>query len=85
MKAEFERRYSVACQKWESLSEAEQEGTKKPAQVQIRTALAKEFWLLESEEAQARFTREAEAEYQMQTEKWEALQKVPVTPQSFHQ
>lgn len=51
MKEEYKWHFHIAKLNWDALSEEEQAEAKKPEPVAIRTALAREFWNLESEES----------------------------------
>lgn len=85
MREEYERRFRTKSLAWQALSEEARATGKKPEPVKIRTDVAKEFWALETNEAQEEIEKEAEEEHNREVEAWEADRKLPMTPQQFHQ
>jgi len=67
--------------------EEEQESgvVKKVVPVQLRTEVATEFWVLETEEFQKSIAKTAEDTYMKEVEEWEKSKLVPKTAQQFHQ
>jgi hypothetical protein len=87
VKGEYLRRYAIAKKEYDNATEEEQENkaVKKPIPVQLRTEVATEFWLLETEKFRASIANIAEETYVKEVEEWEELKMVPKTAQQFHQ
>lgn len=57
----------------------------KPVAVQIRAAVGKEFWLLETEDFRETVSLDAAETHEREMEEWEEMKLQPKTPQQFHQ
>lgn len=57
----------------------------KPTAVQIRAAVGKEFWELESPDFRDEVAKDAEETHDREMAEWEEAKLVPKTPQQFHQ
>src|SRR6266436_1476758 len=87
VKAEYIRRFAIAKKKYNdaSLEDKENGVVGKPIDVQIRTEITKEFWVLETDEFREQVAKDAEDDHAKQYEEWEQLKEVPKTAQQFHQ
>ena len=87
MKAEYNRRFTIATKKYNdaSLEDKENGVVGKPIEVQIWTEITKEFRVLEPDEFCEQVTKNAEDDHAKQYEEWEQLKEVPKTAQQFHQ
>jgi hypothetical protein len=87
VKAEYIRRFTIAKKEYKdaSLEDKENGVVGKPIDVQIRTEITKEFWVLETDEFREQVAKDAEDDHAKQLEEWEQLKEVPKTAQQFHQ
>ena len=58
---------------------------KAPIAVALRSEVGREFWFLESAAFHEEIAVLAEEQHAQDMAEWEAIQKVPKTPQEFHQ
>lgn len=87
IKPEFVRRYAVAKDAWQKATEDEKKNgvVMKPVAVKMRLELAREFWLLETEEFREAVSNNASAAHAEEMEQWQSAKTIPKTPQEFHQ
>jgi len=58
---------------------------KAPVAIALRNEVGREFWLLESAAFREEIAVSAEEKHAQDMAEWEELQRVPKTPQEFHQ
>jgi hypothetical protein len=87
IKDEYDRRYAIAKNNYDSLTKEEKENgdVKEPVPVLLRSEIGKEFWLLETDEFREKVAKDAEDAHMRELEEWEASKVIPKTPQQFHQ
>ena len=87
MKGEAERRLMMAQHEYEGTTEEErtERDLKLPVPLAIRLETARRFWETESAETKAAVRDEIEKEYEAEKEAWETKERVPKTPQEYHQ
>lgn len=83
MKAEYERRWKLQKAAYDALNDDDESQEQMPQPVKIRTLLAQELWLKESDEFREQTKKEAEEEYGEAVSEWQILQQTPKTPQEY--
>ena len=87
IKAEYTRRFQLAKDEYDASTDEERAANdlKAPIAVALRSEVGREFWFLESAAFREEIAVLAEEQHAQDMAEWEAIQKVPKTPQEFHQ
>lgn len=84
VKTEYQRRYKLEQEAYQSLSEEEKKSNDPPSSVHVRWKVGREFWERESPALREEVTKAAQERHEQELKDWRENLQPPESPEDFH-